>query len=84
VIEDGARIGGHATILPGVRIGAEAFVAAGCLVSKDVPARMMAIGVPMRIEPLPKQLEPPNDQQVLTGPDIWYPQECSGWRGQVG
>lgn len=37
VIEDDATIGGHAVILPGVRIGAGAVVAAGAEVSRDVP-----------------------------------------------
>ena len=38
-IRRGARVGGGAVLLPGVEIGEEAFVAAGALVTKDVPAR---------------------------------------------
>lgn len=37
IIEDGASIGAHAAIMPGVRIGANAMIAAGSIVSKDVP-----------------------------------------------
>lgn len=37
IIEDGASIGANATILPGVRIGAGALVAAGSVVTRDVP-----------------------------------------------
>lgn len=37
IIEDGAMIGGHAVIMPGVRIGAGSVVSAGAVVSDDVP-----------------------------------------------
>ena len=53
VIGDGAAIGANVTILPGVRIGDGALVAAGSVVTKDVPARMLAIGAPARIRDLP-------------------------------
>ncbi len=46
VVEDGAMIGAGATLLPAVRIGAGAIVAAGAVVTKDVPARTMVAGVP--------------------------------------
>nr|WP_100655655.1 sugar O-acetyltransferase [Alteromonas flava] len=36
-------IGAHATILPGVRIGDEAIIAAGAVVVKDVPAKTIFI-----------------------------------------
>jgi acetyltransferase-like isoleucine patch superfamily enzyme len=48
VIEDGAWIGARAVILPGVRIGAGAVVAAGAVVTTDVPARTLVAGVPAR------------------------------------
>lgn len=44
----GARIGGNATILPGIRIGRDALVAAGAVVTKDVPARTVVAGIPAR------------------------------------
>lgn len=40
IIEDGAVIGGHAVIMPGVRIGAGAVVCAGEIVKHSVPAGM--------------------------------------------
>jgi acetyltransferase-like isoleucine patch superfamily enzyme len=40
------RIGGGAVLTPGVEIGEEAFVAAGALVTRDVPARAVVMGVP--------------------------------------
>jgi acetyltransferase-like isoleucine patch superfamily enzyme len=43
------RVGGAAVLLPGVEIGEEAFVAAGAVVTRDVPARAVAIGVPARL-----------------------------------
>ena len=42
-------IGGHATILPGVRIGDGAIVAAGAVVRHDVPAGAKVAGVPARV-----------------------------------
>lgn len=43
------RIGGSVVLTPGVEIGEEAFVAAGAVVTKDVPARGVAMGVPARV-----------------------------------
>jgi acetyltransferase-like isoleucine patch superfamily enzyme len=47
-IRRGARVGGGVHILPGVEIGEEAFVATGSVVTKDVPAGMLVMGVPAR------------------------------------
>jgi acetyltransferase-like isoleucine patch superfamily enzyme len=43
------RVGGGAVIVPGVEIGEEAFVAAGAVVTRDVPSRAVVIGVPGRV-----------------------------------
>jgi acetyltransferase-like isoleucine patch superfamily enzyme len=48
-IRRGARIGGGAILLPGIEIGEEAFVGAGAVVTKDVPARMLVVGNPARV-----------------------------------
>lgn len=48
-LKKGARIGANATILPGVVIGEDALVAAGSVVTKDVPARKIVMGVPARV-----------------------------------
>jgi acetyltransferase-like isoleucine patch superfamily enzyme len=42
------RIGGGAVLVPGVEVGEEAFVAAGAVVTKDVPPRAFMVGVPAR------------------------------------
>src|SRR4029077_5987069 len=43
------RVGGAAVLTPGVEIGEEAFVAAGALVTRDVPPRAVVMGVPARV-----------------------------------
>jgi UDP-3-O-[3-hydroxymyristoyl] glucosamine N-acyltransferase len=43
------RIGGAAVLVPGVEVGEEAFVAAGAVVTRDVPPRGVVIGVPGRV-----------------------------------
>ena len=48
-IRRGARIGGGAILCPGVEIGEEAFVGAGAVVTKDVPARALVVGNPARV-----------------------------------
>lgn len=47
-IRRAARVGGAARILPGIEIGEEAFVATGAVVTRDVPARALVMGVPAR------------------------------------
>jgi len=49
VIEENVWIGAKTIILKGVRIGKDAVVAAGCVVSKDVPAGAIVAGNPMKI-----------------------------------
>ena len=43
------RVGGGAVLCPGVEIGEEAFVAAGAVVTRDVPPRAVVMGVPARV-----------------------------------
>ena len=48
-IRRGARVGGGAILLPAVEIGEDAFVGAGAVVTKDVPARALVVGSPARV-----------------------------------
>ena len=48
-VRRGASIGSGSTILGGVEVGIGALIGAGALVTKDVPAGMLAIGVPARV-----------------------------------
>jgi len=56
VLHNGVSIGANATLLPGVEIGEGAMVAAGALVTKDVPPWKLAIGSPAKIIELPETL----------------------------
>lgn len=49
VVADGASLGAGSVILPGVRIGRNAMVGAGAVVTKDVPANAVVVGNPARI-----------------------------------
>jgi acetyltransferase-like isoleucine patch superfamily enzyme len=53
------RVGGGVVLLPGIEVGEEAFVAAGAVVTRDVPARAVVMGVPAR------QVREVGDEDVL-------------------
>jgi acetyltransferase-like isoleucine patch superfamily enzyme len=57
VLRKGASIGANSTILPGVEVGEGSMVAAGALVTKDVPAWKLAIGFPAKVIDLPDELK---------------------------
>ena len=58
-IRRGARIGGAAVLCPGIEVGEEAFVGAGAVVVRDVPARALVVGNPAR------QLREVPDEELL-------------------
>lgn len=45
-IGENVWIGSHATVLPGVKIGRNAIIAAGAVVTKDIPENTIAVGIP--------------------------------------
>lgn len=48
-IEDDVWIGANAVVLPGVTIGSHSVVAAGAVVTKDVPPHSLVAGVPAKV-----------------------------------
>jgi len=55
-LKRGARVGANATILPNLLIGEDALVAAGSVVTKDVPPGMIVLGSPAKVlRPVPEE-----------------------------
>ena len=50
IIEDGVFIGTNATLIPKIRVGKNSIIAAGSVVTKDVPENVMVAGVPAIIK----------------------------------
>jgi len=48
-VKRGARVGGNSILLPGIVIGEEAFVAAGSVVTRDVPPAKLVMGIPAKV-----------------------------------
>ncbi len=48
LVKEGASIGANATIICGIVIGKHAFIAAGAVVTKDVPDYALMVGVPAK------------------------------------
>jgi len=49
-VDEGASIGAHVTVVCGVNIGKWAFIGAGSIVTKDIPAYAIAYGSPANIK----------------------------------
>lgn len=49
IIEEKASIGANSTILPGLKVGHNAVVGSGTVVTHDVPAGAIVVGVPARV-----------------------------------
>jgi UDP-2-acetamido-3-amino-2,3-dideoxy-glucuronate N-acetyltransferase len=49
ILRRACRVGGGVVLTPGAEVGEEAFIAAGAVVTRDVPARAVAVGVPARV-----------------------------------
>jgi maltose O-acetyltransferase len=49
VIEDNVWLGGGVIVCPGVTIGADTVVGAGAVVTRDLPAGVLAVGSPARV-----------------------------------
>ena len=53
-IKDGVRIGAGALLITGITVGEKAFIAAGAVVTKDVPSGATVMGIPARVRSLEK------------------------------
>lgn len=49
LVKQGASIGAHSVVLPGIIIGKSALIGAGSVVTKDVPDRAVVAGNPARL-----------------------------------
>jgi acetyltransferase-like isoleucine patch superfamily enzyme len=49
VLEDNVWLGGRVIVLAGVTIGADSVIGAGSVVTRDVPPKVVAAGVPARV-----------------------------------
>lgn len=73
-IEDDVMIGGGCTIMAGITIGARSFIAAGAVVTCDVPAHSFAKGCPAKFEPLSGRLDVETDRSLaIQSVDFWHP-----------
>jgi acetyltransferase-like isoleucine patch superfamily enzyme len=60
IVEDNVTIGANATILPDIRIGEGSMIAAGSVVTEDVPPWSLVKGVPGKADLLPERLREEN------------------------
>jgi acetyltransferase-like isoleucine patch superfamily enzyme len=57
ILRNGVSVGANSTLLPGIEVGEGAMIAAGAIVTKDIPPWKLAVGVPAKIVPLPSELK---------------------------
>ena len=57
IIRKGASIGANSTFLSGIEVGEGSMVAAGAIVTRDIPPYYLAIGAPAKHTPLPKHFK---------------------------
>jgi acetyltransferase-like isoleucine patch superfamily enzyme len=61
VIESGVWLGAGVVVTDGVRIGRNAVIGAGAVVTRDIPAGVVAVGVPARVVKTIADCDPPVD-----------------------
>ena len=76
LVEDFARIGAHATILPGIRIRRNSLIGAGSVVTKDVPENSVVAGNPANVIKTIDQLE--CTAGFFEKPYVWPPYMSRG------
>ena len=73
-LEDGVTVGAGAKVLGPITIGEGSAVGANAVVTKDVPAHHIAIGIPAKNRP---RLE--HERIKLVDPDVYIAQEFGTW-----
>ena len=68
-VEDGASVGANATVICGTTIGRNAMVAAGAVVTEDVPAHALVAGVPAKVVGWVCECGRPLDRQMRCAHD---------------
>ena len=82
-IEDHVTVGGGVTICPGVTVGERSFLAAGSVITKDVLADVLAIGVPARFQSLPEEFACGNlPELMLPQGDLFGGWVDQSWRDE--
>jgi acetyltransferase-like isoleucine patch superfamily enzyme len=76
IVEDGAFVGWRALIVGGVNIGAGAYVCAGALITRDVPAGHIAWGR--------NQFTPPRSWPGALGKSAFFHDPRGGGRARIG
>ena len=76
-IEDGAWLGAHVVVGPGVTIGARSVIGAGSVVTRDVPPDVVAAGNPCRV------LRPITDDDSVAYLAAYGPAEPPGPEGDA-
>lgn len=76
IVRRGASIGANATIVCGVEIGTYAFIAAGAVVTRNVPPYALVVGVPARLAGYVGR----HGHRLVAGPDDRYVCPQTGWR----
>jgi len=88
----GASLGANATILPGLRIGENAMVGAGAVVTRDVPPNATVTGNPARIVgyvgTVTQSLNPPNpsaisEDSIVAGVKLIHLKHVEDMRGNL-
>ncbi|MBN1668468.1 MAG: acyltransferase [Anaerolineales bacterium] len=64
VIEDDVWLGASVVVTDGVRIGQGSVIAAGAVVTKDIPAHSLAAGVPAKVIRTIDAATPPPDSEI--------------------
>ncbi|MBS3059665.1 MAG: acyltransferase, partial [Candidatus Diapherotrites archaeon] len=57
VLKKNARIGSHSVVMPGVTVGENSIIGALSFVNKDIPANVLAFGIPAKVVRKLKQEE---------------------------